>query len=45
MQRLYQHRVQELQDELEKALAEDLEMDEGIGQSQFLSQRNFLISI
>ena len=28
-QRLYQRRVQELQDELERALAEDLEIDEG----------------
>ena len=30
---LYRRRVQELQDELERALAEDLEIDEGEGQN------------
>ena len=45
MQRIYQHHVQELQDELERALAEDLEINEGEGQSQYHTQRNFLISV
>ncbi len=42
MQRLYQRHVQEL---LERALAEDLEIDEGEDQSQCLAQRNFLIFV
>jgi hypothetical protein len=37
MQRLYRRRVQELQDELERALAEDPEIDEEVSQSQYLS--------
>jgi hypothetical protein len=42
---LYRRRLQELEDELERALAADLEIDEGENQSQCLPRRNFLISV
>ena len=42
---LYRRRVQELEDELERTLAEDLEIDENGRQGQYLTRINFLISI
>jgi DNA mismatch repair ATPase MutS len=42
---LYQRRLQELEDELERTLAEDLEIDENGRQGQYLTRTNFLISI
>jgi len=43
---LYRHRVQELEDELERVMTEDFEIDENDwGQGYYLTQINFLISV